>query len=1256
MFRKVISILLIPLFLLSNLTIAGAIDINRSTLAPPMLSALLADSEVRTALENMPDIGGRNMADRIEDVAGDWLKMFAQKLVSKKIEIIRGDQKSVDVDKIHRDIIEKELKGQINALVQIKKIHKDLANPLIAAVARELRPGALAGFTGMHLDVDVHGVNVRNLFDDVIKKLVTSAEPVVVKDLINEQRHSELTSSQLDLKIYAIENLITEFKEMFREELKKKGFDEPTREEMINEYALEVISHPGISRESIYIDELYYRILTNPEWNENWQDLMIELIKHEDVHIRDRNISEDEAHKIAPINNVVKALKKRTILLAMSGGDCAGLNAVVATSAEELPKKGFIAMGVKEGFVGLTSDNFNSDYRISLDIAQADRIRERPSTELFSSREAPFKAADWYKLIIGSTGDVHEQRRYINNLAKIKKIVDWNQLTDEENKALEDMLITLNENAENISDKKLKESKDKEKDVNKAFVKFFNFMKHIDEYGGLIVTGGDDHCRIALKVSEFGRMGVAIPKSIDNDAMTQMLGFYKTAKHFLGRFFLGAVTGKGKYKVFIAEIMGRAAGWLALAAGDRAGRVPAQVLKTLGNLIPGAGKKKAEFVKNTTISIVPEKTTSILTILKRAHQIYKKHGAINISVSEGYKVDPADPLLSELRRKNPLIDYIWKRVESGDIETDVHGHPKLEGASDFIFAIIATRWEENGVKNYDTGITPDQIKHAIFGYTGRGLKPGTYDVAMGVNLTRLAVELIDQGKSGWMAMYPDKGLHPYTDKPIARPVSEVLDDINGYKYPKDLSTLGSDQEEIFKENDLVVRGFRMLPDAELTGRGVLLETNGKVDAYPLRTEFEVIPDDTVLDFTTAVKLLREDMISSNISANTNRRSSIFEVPDGKGYLTLALSDKNPPGYYRWSNVDKASWEKLRPKIMGLVPGQENPLKDIVKEAVEIREKYGVVFIVVGSGYKFSEEDKEFMDLIEGDAYLSTKYDMFAKPAGKDGDQVTVNYISHYLRAALMKYSPENFKTKSSANCNLLGQMYEVKDPSEEKKALIFSEPVIENIEEITKETENHLLLGDECALDTKKMVVIANKNMTNFSIDVKDRTAVVQMNDQYQVMKQSLSKMFADGEGYVEVSDSEELTDRANKYIGKGYKVIILDDNRNTNGTTASRLSGEQGSDYCIVTYKRTESLSVDEMPFINLNAMAMMGVGLLNKDYRLFALAYRNFTGEEPSEQTIEMFESDILWLISLMPRIVRLTGDLVDQRILKRLFAAAA
>jgi hypothetical protein len=150
-------------------------------------------------------------------------------------------------------------------------------------------------------------------------------------------------------------------------------------------------------------------------------------------------------------------------------------------------------------------------------------------------------------------------------------------------------------------------------------------------------------------------------------------------------------------------------------------------------------------------------------------------------------------------------------------------------------------------------------------------------------------------------------------------------------------------------------------------------------------------------------------------------------------------------------------------------------------------------------------------------------------------------------------------------------------------------------------------------------------------------------------MKQSLKKMFPESRDIIEVDNKHSLAFKVEDYLGLGYKVIVLD-----NGKLTADI--KPNKDLCVVSFKQPDKVDLQAIPFVNLKAMAMMGVGMLNKDYRLFALAYKNFSGEEPPEEIASGFKNDLLWFVSIMPRIIRLTGSLVDQNVIKRLFAAAA
>ena len=91
------------------------------------------------------------------------------------------------------------------------------------------------------------------------------------------------------------------------------------------------------------------------------------------------------------------------------------------------------------------------------------------------------------------------------------------------------------------------------------------------EYGldGLLVIGGDGTMHIAHKLMHKGLQVVGIPKTIDNDLSgTEVtVGFdtaVNTAMEALDKLH---TTAESHHRVLVIELMGRHAGWIALAAG-----------------------------------------------------------------------------------------------------------------------------------------------------------------------------------------------------------------------------------------------------------------------------------------------------------------------------------------------------------------------------------------------------------------------------------------------------------------------------------------------------------------------------------------------------------------------------------------------------------------------------------------------------------------------------------------------------------------
>jgi 6-phosphofructokinase len=185
-----------------------------------------------------------------------------------------------------------------------------------------------------------------------------------------------------------------------------------------------------------------------------------------------------------------------------------------------------------------------------------------------------------------------------------------------------------------------------------------------------------------------------------------------------------------------------------------------------------------------------------------------------------------------------------------------------------------------------------------------------------------------------------------------------------------------------------------------------------------------------------------------------------------------------------------------------------------------------------------------------------------------------------------------------------------------------------------------------------------------------------QMSQQYNRLRKDLRDVFTE-DGVVEVASSDDIIPTANKLIADGRKVIMLDIDGSFSEKFASEdeiavlLVGgethkaESGKNYCVVAAdgkamreicEETAKLAKNEepAPFININAMAMVGVGILNKDKdngMLFSLAYEAFTGEAPKDLVKKLMDN-ALWFLKTLPKIFRIDiNEAADQRRLSKL-----
>ena len=153
-------------------------------------------------------------------------------------------------------------------------------------------------------------------------------------------------------------------------------------------------------------------------------------------------------------------------------------------------------------------------------------------------------------------------------------------------------------------------------DTSKEIIEGYHQMK----LDGLIIIGGDGSMQILKELAKEGDMKiVAIPKTIDNDLpfTDNCPGFGSVAKYIATSTKEAALDvksmSKSSTKVFIFEVMGRHAGWLAAASG---------LAKNKQNSAPH-------------IILLPEVPFNENKFLKRVKEVIKQEDYCVIVVSEG---------------------------------------------------------------------------------------------------------------------------------------------------------------------------------------------------------------------------------------------------------------------------------------------------------------------------------------------------------------------------------------------------------------------------------------------------------------------------------------------------------------------------------------------------------------------------------------------------------------------------------------------
>jgi 6-phosphofructokinase 1 len=253
------------------------------------------------------------------------------------------------------------------------------------------------------------------------------------------------------------------------------------------------------------------------------------------------------------------------------------------------------------------------------------------------------------------------------------------------------------------------------------------------DIGYFFYNGGGDSMDTALKISQIGAAlsypitCVGVPKTVDNDLpLTDCSpGFGSVAKYVAIATLEGALDvasmARTSTKVFVLEVMGRHAGWIAAAAG-LAGRKPHEPPHVI--LFPEIPFEQARF-------------------LDRVRQCVNDYGYCVIVVSEGAK-HPDGKFLAEAGTK------------------DAFGHTQLGGVGPVVASMVR---EALGYKYH----------WAVADYLQRAARhiASKVDVEQAYAVGRAAVEYALRGMNAVMPAIRRRTSHPYRWDIVPVPLAEV---------------------------------------------------------------------------------------------------------------------------------------------------------------------------------------------------------------------------------------------------------------------------------------------------------------------------------------------------------------------------------------------------------------------------------------------------------------------------------------------------
>ncbi len=214
----------------------------------------------------------------------------------------------------------------------------------------------------------------------------------------------------------------------------------------------------------------------------------------------------------------------------------------------------------------------------------------------------------------------------------------------------------------------------------------------------VINIGGDGSQRISQGLFEKGLNIIGVPKTIDNDlgGTDFTFGFQTAVEIATDAVDKLVTTAESHNRIFILEVMGRDAGWIALHAAVAGG---------------------------AEICLIPEIPYDINSIVERLHaRIHRGRGFAIIVIAEGAKPKGGDVVAEELdevgyqhKHLGGAASRLKKELKDAGVEEDVRvtilGHLQRGGTPNAYDRILATQF---GVKAFELVLEQDYGKMVAY--------------------------------------------------------------------------------------------------------------------------------------------------------------------------------------------------------------------------------------------------------------------------------------------------------------------------------------------------------------------------------------------------------------------------------------------------------------------------------------------------------------------------------------------------------------